>query len=170
MLVALEGTLGAGKTTLTKCVGAELGVKEVISSPTFTMLNEYHSGELPLYHLDIYRGGETGESMDLDTLGMEMDELMADGGIMLVEWPQYFLCEGENYFASRDHLKLGLAIYSGVYTGVLREDLSAQDGSEKYIKDGFTESRIASLSAEGPFPANLLATLSDKLSAMVINL
>jgi tRNA threonylcarbamoyladenosine biosynthesis protein TsaE len=195
-LVALEGTLGAGKTTLVKSIGHGLGVREIISSPTFTMLNEYHSGRLPLFHLDIYRGGETGETMDLDTLAEELDELLgvsgvtgaagaprSASGVALIEWAKYFLCEGHSFFDGRDYLNLHLGFGSGSqglgvedperYTRVLRPGMSPEnleDPQNKYIKDGFTDSRIATLSANGPKSADLLAELSGKLSDMVINL
>ena len=110
LLVALKGTLGAGKTALVKAVGAGLGVEEVISSPTFTMLNEYHSGRLPLYHLDLYRAHETGEKLDLSFLAMELDELDREPNLMMIVWPQYFLLDGEDYFQSRDHLLIELEV------------------------------------------------------------
>jgi tRNA threonylcarbamoyladenosine biosynthesis protein TsaE len=203
-VIALEGPLGAGKTTLVKAVGLELGIGEVIVSPTFTMLNEYHSGRLPLFHLDIYRGGETGEIMDLDMLAMELEEMLAAGGVAMIEWPQYFKCQGRSFFEGRDYLAISLkyedqscsgketdfgTIGEGekkkipeqrsiisqavdnpanpqTFAGVLRED----SPPEKYIKDGFTEARIATLSANGDQSADLLAKLSIKLGDMVINL
>lgn len=171
VVIALEGPLGAGKTTLVKSVGAALGVREVISSPTFTMLNEYYSGRLPLFHLDIYRGGETGEVMDLETLGLELEEMLAGKGVAMIEWPKYFVCDGHSFFDGRDYLDLALKFADtpdnpGGFEGVLRED----SPPEKYIKDGFTEARIATLSAKGGQSAIPLAKLSDELSAMVINL
>jgi len=204
-LIALEGPLGAGKTTLVKALGAKLGVVELITSPTFTMLNEYHSGRLGLFHLDIYRGGETGESIDLTMLAEELDELMAGGGVAVVEWPKYFICDGRSYFDGRDYLSLGLSYVQGDslpknarFSEVMSTDSSEEDeptkstrpiisqavdnpGSisrvlreesppEKYIKDGFTEARIATLSANGALSADLLAELSGKVSDMVINL
>ena len=54
-VIALIGDLGTGKTTLTKYIAEGLGVKETISSPTFTIVKEYKSGRLPLYHFDVYR-------------------------------------------------------------------------------------------------------------------
>jgi hypothetical protein len=154
------------------------------------MLNEYHSGRLPLFHLDIYRGGETGEIMDLDTLAEELDELLeasvglghADApgvGVAMIEWAKYFLCDGHSYFEGRDYLDLHLGFQEnlagdpGTYTRVLRAGMSPEnlgDPQNKYIKDGFTDSRIATLSANGPKSADLLAKLSGKLSDMVINL
>ena len=54
-VLALIGNLGTGKTTLTKYIAEGLGVKETLTSPTFTIVREYHSGRLPLYHFDVYR-------------------------------------------------------------------------------------------------------------------
>jgi len=178
-IIALEGPLGAGKTTLVKAVGAGLGVREVISSPTFTMLNEYDSGILPLFHLDIYRGGETGETMDLDMLGLELEEMLGQStgqcmGVAMIEWPKYFICDGQSFFQGRDYLDVALSFADapeslgnpGSVARVLREE----SPPEKYIKDGFTEARIATLSANGVQSAILLAELTGRLSAMVINL
>ncbi|MBC6478704.1 MAG: tRNA (adenosine(37)-N6)-threonylcarbamoyltransferase complex ATPase subunit type 1 TsaE [Hormoscilla sp. GM7CHS1pb] len=54
-VILLEGDLGSGKTTLVQAIGAGLGITENIDSPTFTLINEYLEGRLPLYHLDLYR-------------------------------------------------------------------------------------------------------------------
>lgn len=80
-VVALIGDLGTGKTTLTKYIAEGLGVKERITSPTFTIVCEYHSGRLPLYHFDVYRL-ETGA--DLFEIGAE--EYFYKGGVSIVEW------------------------------------------------------------------------------------
>lgn len=74
-VVALVGALGAGKTTLVKGIARGLGVTEVVNSPTFTMLNEYHSGRLPLYHLDLYRLQEDQADVSF-LLEVELDELI----------------------------------------------------------------------------------------------
>ena len=83
-LVALKGDLAGGKTTFTKGIGQALGVKEVINSPTFTILKIYN-GSLPLYHIDAYRL----ENNDYD-LGISEYE---EEGIMVIEWPEFY----ENY-------------------------------------------------------------------------
>jgi tRNA threonylcarbamoyladenosine biosynthesis protein TsaE len=57
-VIALTGELGVGKTTLAKAIALGLGVEELVTSPTFTLINEYTSGRLPLYHFDVYRLGE----------------------------------------------------------------------------------------------------------------
>ena len=66
-LILLDGDLGAGKTTFTKGLGKGLGIKRPIKSPTFTIIREYQSGRIPLYHMDVYRleqGG--GDDLGLD--------------------------------------------------------------------------------------------------------
>lgn len=80
-VVALIGDLGTGKTTLTKYIAEGLGVKEPVTSPTFTIVREYYSGRLPLYHFDVYRL-ETGA--DLFEIGAE--EYFCRGGVSIVEW------------------------------------------------------------------------------------
>jgi tRNA threonylcarbamoyladenosine biosynthesis protein TsaE len=81
-IICLNGDLGAGKTTLSKSIGAGLGVKEYITSPTFTLINEYE-GRLPLYHFDVYRLNSYEE---LEDLGVE-DYFYGDG-VCLVEWAE----------------------------------------------------------------------------------
>lgn len=80
-IIALIGDLGTGKTTLTKYIAEGLGITEMITSPTFTIVCEYHSGRLPLYHFDVYRV-ENGE--DLFEIGAE--EYFDAGGVSIVEW------------------------------------------------------------------------------------
>lgn len=81
-VILLEGELGAGKSELARGVARGLGVKETVTSPSFTILNVYESGQTPLYHFDWYRL-ETEE--ELYELGM--DEYLGGDGIALVEWP-----------------------------------------------------------------------------------
>ena len=86
-VIALLGDLGAGKTTLTQGLAAELAVAEMVSSPTFLMLNEYHSGRLPLCHFDLYRLQEDVQSQSaLFQLKSDLDEVMMGGAIAVVEW------------------------------------------------------------------------------------
>jgi tRNA threonylcarbamoyladenosine biosynthesis protein TsaE len=89
LLACLTGPLGAGKTSLVQGIGEGLGVSEIICSPTFTMLNEYHSGRLPLYHMDLYRvNDEPGAAKTLDLLQAEMDEFLHAPGVVLIEWAE----------------------------------------------------------------------------------
>lgn len=83
-LLLLEGDLGAGKTTFTKGIAEGLGITQLIKSPTYTIMREYQSGNLPLYHLDVYRLEETGSS---DDLGIE--EYIEGNGVAVVEWAQF---------------------------------------------------------------------------------
>lgn len=79
MVICLEGDLGTGKTIFTKGFAAALEVQEEITSPTFNIIKEYTSGELPLYHMDVYRlDGKVEE------LGIE--EYYTKGGITIIEW------------------------------------------------------------------------------------
>lgn len=77
----LEGDLGTGKTVLSKGFGAGLGVSEPISSPTFTILKEYHEGRLPFYHFDVYRIGNEDE---MEEIGYY--EMINGDGVCLIEW------------------------------------------------------------------------------------
>jgi len=80
-VVALTGDLGAGKTTLTKYIAEGLGITEVVTSPTFTIVQEYTGGRLPLYHFDVYRIDDPEE---MDELGYE--EYFFGSGVCVVEW------------------------------------------------------------------------------------
>lgn len=82
-VLAFFGDLGAGKTALIQGIAAGLGVREPVTSPTFTIVNEYHSGRLPLFHFDLYRlGGED----DLYEIGWE--DYLNRGGVCAVEWSE----------------------------------------------------------------------------------
>ncbi len=78
---ALEGDLGAGKTVLAKGVAEGLGITEPVNSPTFTILQIYPGGRLPLYHFDVYRIMDIGE---MDEIGYE--EYFYGQGVCLIEW------------------------------------------------------------------------------------
>lgn len=80
-ILALNGDLASGKTTFTKGIGKALGIKEVINSPTFTILKIYH-GEKTLYHIDAYRLAENPYD-----LGFE--EYLTNGGVSVIEWFDY---------------------------------------------------------------------------------
>ena len=98
-VILLKGNLGAGKTTLIQGIGAALGITEPIVSPTFTLINEYTEGRLPLYHIDVYRlSTEQIKHLHLENYwqGIEVEP-----GIVAVEWanllptlpPQYLEIE-----------------------------------------------------------------------------
>ena len=81
--LALDGDLGAGKTLFTQGLAQGLEVAEEISSPTFTIIHEYESGRLPLYHMDVYRIKQPEEMYDLG-----YEEYFYGNGITVVEWAQ----------------------------------------------------------------------------------
>ncbi len=78
---ALEGDLGVGKTVLTKGLAEGLGITEPVSSPTFTIVQIYEEGRLPLYHFDVYRIGDIEE---MDEIGYE--DYFYGEGVCLIEW------------------------------------------------------------------------------------
>lgn len=81
-VVCLYGDLGAGKTLFAKELGKALGIQDEIDSPSFVLLKEYHTGLLPLYHLDLYRLKQEDELMDLGIFDM------IESGVTLIEWPE----------------------------------------------------------------------------------
>ena len=80
-VVALIGDLGTGKTALTKAVATGLGVTGMITSPTFTIVCEYHEGRMPLYHFDVYRLAGIDDMLELG-----YEEYFYGDGICVVEW------------------------------------------------------------------------------------
>lgn len=81
-ILAMEGTLAAGKTTITKGIAKALGVEDTITSPTFCLVSEY-SGKMPLYHMDVYRldGAE-------DFQGLGVDDMLYGEGVSIIEWSE----------------------------------------------------------------------------------
>ncbi len=80
MIICLDGELGSGKTVFTKGIANALGIEETITSPTFTIIKEYN-GELPLYHMDVYR-------LDGNTDGVDIEEYFNKGGVVVIEWAE----------------------------------------------------------------------------------
>lgn len=82
-VVALSGELGTGKTTLTKAIAKNLGYDGEVTSPTYTLINEY-DGKMPIYHFDAYRI-EKIKREDLDF----MDDYLFGEGVCIIEWAEY---------------------------------------------------------------------------------
>jgi tRNA threonylcarbamoyladenosine biosynthesis protein TsaE len=83
-VIALQGELGAGKTTLARAICAELGVTEKVTSPTFALVHRYAANGSLVYHVDAYRLKPDDNARDLG-----FDEMLADrGAVVLVEWPE----------------------------------------------------------------------------------
>ena len=86
-LILLRGELGAGKTTLVKGIaeGFHAASADNVTSPTFTLVHEYHGPEVNVYHIDLYR---VDTPRQLETLGL--DDLIAENSVLLVEWGEKF--------------------------------------------------------------------------------
>ena len=79
MVICLEGELGSGKTVFVKGFARGLGIEDVITSPTFTIIKEYNSGEIPLYHMDVYR--ITGKPEELG-----LNDYFNQDAVSIIEW------------------------------------------------------------------------------------
>ncbi|HLS07362.1 MAG TPA: tRNA (adenosine(37)-N6)-threonylcarbamoyltransferase complex ATPase subunit type 1 TsaE [Bacillota bacterium] len=82
MTITLEGDLGVGKTTFAKGIAKGLGVKQTVTSPTFTIIKEYMGKKYPFYHIDAYRLEDSAEDIGFD-------EYFFNQGITVVEWAQF---------------------------------------------------------------------------------
>lgn len=79
MVICLQGDLGSGKTVFTKGFAASLGIEEQVTSPTFNIIKEYTSGEMNLYHMDVYR-------LDGNVEDLGIEEYYQKDGIVIIEW------------------------------------------------------------------------------------
>ena len=82
-VIAFTGDLGAGKTAFTRGLARGLGVPDRVTSPTFTIVNEYEGGRLPLFHFDMYRLSSSDELFDIG-----WEDYLARGGVCAVEWSE----------------------------------------------------------------------------------
>ena len=81
--VCLTGELGTGKTAFTGGIARALEIEGYITSPTFTIVNEYHEGRVPLYHFDVYRIGSPEEMYEIG-----FEEYLAGDGVVIIEWAE----------------------------------------------------------------------------------
>ena len=100
-VLLLQGPLGAGKTALTKGIGAGAGSDDLVISPTFVLMNEY-GGQVRLYHVDLYRLEDPAEILALDLPGYTAE------GVLIVEWPE----RGHGLLPA-DHLHIGIEHLGG---------------------------------------------------------
>ena len=86
-VIAMQGTLAAGKTTITKGIAQALNIDDTITSPTFCLISEYY-GKMPLYHMDVYRleGGE-------DFINLGTDDMIYGEGVSIIEWSEKIMDE-----------------------------------------------------------------------------
>lgn len=147
-LVVLTGEMGSGKTAFAQGFGSALGVREPMTSPTFTLV---HSHDVPdrrltLHHADLYRLERTAEIADLSLV-----ELAEDRGVVLVEWGEV----AEQFLG--DHLSVLLERDDDL-------DADGPDGGDP-LQFGLDEARLVTLSAAGPTWAMRWAALGDALEA-----
>ncbi|MGL5415291.1 MAG: tRNA (adenosine(37)-N6)-threonylcarbamoyltransferase complex ATPase subunit type 1 TsaE [Clostridium sp.] len=83
-IICLTGDLGTGKTHITKGIAEGLDIHEPITSPTFTIVNEYHNGRLPLYHFDVYRVNDPDE-----IYAIGFDDYIFSDAVSIIEWANY---------------------------------------------------------------------------------
>ena len=86
-IIAMQGTLAAGKTTITKGIAQALGITDTITSPTFCLISEYE-GTMPLYHMDVYRLDGTEDFINLGT-----DDMLYGDGVSIIEWSEKIMDE-----------------------------------------------------------------------------
>ena len=86
-VIAMQGTLAAGKTTITKGIAKALGIEDTITSPTFCLISEYY-GKMPLYHMDVYRLDGTEDFVNLGT-----DDMIYGDGVSIIEWSEKIMEE-----------------------------------------------------------------------------
>lgn len=86
MIICLIGELGSGKTVFTKGFASGLGIEENITSPTFNIIKEYTSGEMNLYHMDVYR-------LEGDTSELGLEDYLNKDGVVIIEWADMIASE-----------------------------------------------------------------------------
>ena len=86
-IIAMQGTLAAGKTTITKGIAQALDISEEITSPTFCLISEYY-GRMPLYHMDVYRLDGTE-----DFINLGVDDMLYGDGVCIIEWSEKIMDE-----------------------------------------------------------------------------
>lgn len=117
-VVALTGELGAGKTCLTQGIARGLGVPDgyAVTSPTFTLINEYPGRQLPLYHLDVYR---LNGCRDLPETGY--DEYLSRSGVTVIEWAEKI----------REAVPVGSFVVVMTYIDEYERNIEISGGSER---------------------------------------
>lgn len=168
-LIALNGPMGAGKTHLVQFIAEALDIDEVVNSPTFTMLNEYHSGRLPLYHLDLYRLSQADAQAAAPTLFIELTEILEQRGVVIVEWaellelPQF---ARSNFVSPRDHLILKMSYDKNGSDPVKGKVLDEIEITAE-LNNCEIETRKILISPNGEASEHLCQRLANRIGAMV---
>ncbi len=95
-IVLLKGPIGAGKTSLVQGIAKGLSISEDITSPTFALSHHYHSGKIPLFHLDLYRLKNISSAKEF--FFSEEEEALQSGAIIVIEWPELVEPVIENFW------------------------------------------------------------------------
>ena len=156
-IILLEGNLGSGKTTFMQAFGRALGISCTITSPTFTLIDEYTEGRLPLYHIDLYRL----EPSQVPSLHLEEYWRGEDFplGVVAIEWASKLLTIPPN------HLKINLAapISSQNKEEAKNLNLNLEDDLEV-----FSEARLIYLIAQGKPSVDILTALCAKAEIKIL--
>ena len=136
-VICLNGDLGVGKTVFTKGFAEGLGITEPVNSPTFTIVQQYDSGRMPLYHFDVYRIGDISE---MDEVGYE--DCFYGEGVTLIEWSN--MIEEMDEIGYEDYISGGgvsLIEWSNLIEEILPEHVKTVT-IEKNLEKGFDYRKI----------------------------
>lgn len=124
-IICIIGDLGVGKTHLSKGIAKGLGIKEHITSPTFTIVNEYDSGRLKLYHFDVYRVNDPDEIYELG-----FDEYIFDNALSIIEWADYI-----ESLIPKEHVRIVLSKLNDLGEDVRNIEIIPNGKRYNYIKE-----------------------------------
>jgi tRNA threonylcarbamoyladenosine biosynthesis protein TsaE len=143
-IILLEGNLGSGKTTFMQAFGKALGIISTIASPTFTLIDEYTEGRLPLYHIDLYRlEPHQVPSLHLEEYWRGEDFPL---GVVAIEWASKLINTPPH------HLKIDLSVILRSHTSDSSQNL---DPDDDYLED-LPEERTIQLTAQGSHYVEML--------------
>ncbi len=127
-LILLDGSVGAGKTTMAQGIARGLGITEPVISPSFTIVREY-AGRLPLYHIDLYR---LAPGSDLESIGIE-DYLYGDGAVV-IEWP-----DRADALLPAEHLQVHLSVIGATERSIRVVPVGDRSGRliERFCRQAF---------------------------------
>lgn len=124
-IICVIGDLGVGKTHISKGIAKGLGVNEHITSPTFTIVNEYDNGRLKLYHFDVYRVNDPDEIYELG-----FDEYIFDNAVSIIEWADYI-----ESLIPKEHLRIVLSKLNNLDENVRNIEIISNGYRYDYIKE-----------------------------------
>jgi tRNA threonylcarbamoyladenosine biosynthesis protein TsaE len=152
-IILLDGNLGTGKTTFMQAFGRAIGISTTLTSPTFTLIDEYTEGRLPLYHIDLYRL----ESCQVPSLHLEEYWRGEDFpmGIVAIEWASKLANLPPQY------LKINLSVPISAPISVNRRSPDSEDFLEDFVED-LPEERLIQLIAQGETYVEILRQFQNR--------